>query len=162
MTDSKVLSFTGAFEVAAGVLLLVATPHYLVMGAPPSLGNETQFAAYVTRSNTIAIVTKLVDVVYLVGFIVFAAGLRHLIRRVRPDDEWLAALVWTSRDEGILASAAAGLVLAGFIVGEAVMLKQGISWVEGLYLGLGLTISGLATFLWMAGHRRHRLQITHI
>ena len=94
MTDSKVLSFTGAFGVAAGVLLLVATPLYLVMGAPPSLGNETQFAAYVTRSNTIAIVTKLVDVVYLVGFIVFAAGLRHLIRRVRPDYEWLAALVF--------------------------------------------------------------------
>ena len=73
-----------------------------------------------------------------------------------------SVLVWTSRDEGILASAAAGLVMAGFIVGEAVMLKQGISWIEGLYLGLGLTISGLATFLWMAGHRRHRLQITHI
>jgi len=74
--------------VAAGVLLLVATPLYLVIGAPPSLGNETQFAAYVTRSNTIAIVTK------LVGFIVFAAGLRHLIRQVRPDYEWLAALVF--------------------------------------------------------------------
>jgi hypothetical protein len=87
--------------------------------------------------------------------------LRHLIRRVRPDYEWLAALVWTSRDEGILASAAAGLVMAGFIVGEAVMLKQGISWIEGLYFGLGLGMAGLAISFWMGGHHRHRLQFKH-
>ena len=85
MNDSKVLRWTGACGVAAGVLLLVATPLYLVLGMPPSLGDETLFSAYVTRSSTILITTKLVDVVYLVGFIVFAAGLRHLIRQVRPD-----------------------------------------------------------------------------
>jgi hypothetical protein len=96
MNDSKVLRWTGAFGVTAGVLLLVASPLYVVLGTPPSLGDEALFAAYVTRSNIIAIATKLVDVVYLVGFMVFAAGLRHLIRRVRPDDEWLAALVFGS------------------------------------------------------------------
>ena len=96
MNDLKVLRWTGVFGVGASVLLLAATPLYLVMGTPPSLANEAQFAAYVTRSNTLAIATKLVDVVYLVGFIVFAAGLRHLIRRVRPDYEWLAALVFGS------------------------------------------------------------------
>jgi putative Ca2+/H+ antiporter (TMEM165/GDT1 family) len=74
MSDSKVLSFTGACEFIAGVLFLLASPLYLVMGTPPSLGNETLFSAYVTRSNTIAITTKLVDVFYLVGFIIFAAG----------------------------------------------------------------------------------------
>jgi hypothetical protein len=42
------------------------------------------------------------------------------------------------------------------------MLKQGISWIEGLYFGLGLLISGLATYLWMAEDRRHHLQIRHI
>ncbi len=96
MNDLKVLRWTGACGVAAGALLLVANPIYLVMGTPPSLGNEALFTAYVTRSNTIAIATKLVDVVYLVGFIVLAAGLRHLIRRVRTDFEWLAALVFGS------------------------------------------------------------------
>ena len=96
MNDLKVLRWTGAFGVAAGVLLLVATPLYLVMGTPPSLGDAARFSAYVTRNNTILITTKLVDMVYLVGFIVFVAGLRHLIRRVRPDDEWLAALVFGS------------------------------------------------------------------
>ena len=96
MHDLKVLRWTGAFGVAAGVLLLVATPLYVAMGTPPSLGDAAMFSAYVTRNNTILITTKLVDMGYLVGFIVFVAGLRHLIRRVRPDDEWLAALVFGS------------------------------------------------------------------
>ncbi len=96
MNDLQVLRWTGAFGVAAGVLVLAASPLYVLPGTPPSLGDEALFSEYVIRSNTIHITTKLVDVVYLVGFIVFAAGLRHLIRRVRPDDEWLAALAFGS------------------------------------------------------------------
>lgn len=115
MNDSKVLRWIGACGVAAGVLLLVSSPLYLVLGTPPSLGNETLFAAYVTRSNTIAIATKLVDVVYLVGFIALAAGLRHLIRRVRPDYEWLAALVFGSA----LVQAASVLVFDALVGGAA-------------------------------------------
>jgi hypothetical protein len=70
-----------------------------------------------------------------------------------------AVLVFTGREEGVLASVVAGLIMTGFIVVEVVMLKQGISWIEGLYLGLGLLISGLATSLWMVEHRAHHLQI---
>jgi len=65
------------------------------------------------------------------------------------------------REEGVLASVVAGLVMAGFIVGEVVLLRQGITWIEGLYFGLGLAVSGLATSLWMAGHHRHHFQIKH-
>jgi hypothetical protein len=72
-----------------------------------------------------------------------------------------AALVFTGRDEGIPVSAVAGLVTAGFIVGEVKLLRQGISWIEGLYFGLGLLIAGLATSFWMTRHRRHRSQIKH-
>jgi hypothetical protein len=73
-----------------------------------------------------------------------------------------AALAFTGREEGVLASIAAGLITAGFIVGEVVMLKQGISWIEGLYFGLALLISGLAAYLWMIEHRPHLFQIRHI
>jgi hypothetical protein len=73
-----------------------------------------------------------------------------------------AVLVFTGREEGVLASVAAGLIMAGYIVVEVVMLKQGVSWIEGLYFGLGLLISGLAGYLWMVKHRGHRLQIRHI
>ena len=72
-----------------------------------------------------------------------------------------AVLVFTGREEGVLASIVAGLIMAGFIAGEAVMLKQGVSWIEGLYFGLGLAISGLAAYLWRIEHRRHHLQIEH-
>ena len=84
MHDLKVLRWTGAFGVAAGVLLLVASPLYVVMGTPPSLGDGALFSAYVTRNNTILITTKLVDMGYLVGFIVFVAGLR---KRSGPDGQ---------------------------------------------------------------------------
>ena len=73
-----------------------------------------------------------------------------------------AVLVFTGREEGELASIAAGLLMAGYIVVEVVMLKQGVSWIEGLYFGLGLAISGLATSLWMVEHRSHYFQTRHI
>jgi hypothetical protein len=67
-----------------------------------------------------------------------------------------AVTIFTGRKIGVLASLVAGLVLAGYIVVEFVMLRQGISWIEGLYFGLGLLISGLASYLWMSEYReRH-------
>ena len=38
MNDLKVLRWTGGCGVAAGALLLVASPLYVVPGTPPSLG----------------------------------------------------------------------------------------------------------------------------
>lgn len=69
--------------------------------------------------------------------------------------------VFTSREVSVLASMAAGLIMAGFIVVEIVMLKQGVSWIEGLYFGLGLVIFGLATFLWMAEERHLHFHTRH-
>jgi len=65
-------------------------------------------------------------------------------------------LVWTSSEMGAFASMMAGLVLAGYIVVEVVLLGQGISWIESLYFELGLLITGLATYLWATEFRRHR------
>jgi hypothetical protein len=70
-----------------------------------------------------------------------------------------AVLVFTGREESELAAVVAGFIMAGYIVVEAIMLRQGVSWIEGLYFGLGLAISGLATSLWMVEHRAHHLQI---
>jgi hypothetical protein len=50
-------------------------------------------------------------------------------------------LVFAGREEGDLASVVAGLVMTGYIVGEVVMLKQGVSWIESLYFGPGLLSS---------------------
>jgi len=94
MNDLKVYRWTGAFGAAAGVLLLVASPLYVMMGTPPPLEDAAKFTDYVTRSNVIGITTKLVDTLYVAGFIVFIAGLRRLIRQARSDYEWASALVF--------------------------------------------------------------------
>ena len=70
-------------------------------------------------------------------------------------------LLFTGREEGVLASIIVGLAVAGFIVVEVVRLKQEVSWTLGLYFGLCLALSGLAISLWMARHRAHRLKIKH-
>ena len=70
--------------------------------------------------------------------------------------------VFTGREEGVLASLVAGLIMVGYIVVEVVMLRQGVSWIEGLYFGFGLVISGLAAYLWMIEHHPHHLQTKHI
>jgi len=69
-----------------------------------------------------------------------------------------AVTIFTGRKEGLLASMAAGLIMAGYIVGEVLMLKQvppGPTLIEGLYFGLGLVIFGLAAYLCMAEYRYH-------
>ena len=73
-----------------------------------------------------------------------------------------AVLVFTGRKEGVLASVVAGLIMAGYTVVEVVMLKQGFSWIESLYFGLGLANFGLATSLWMVERRRHHFQTRYM
>jgi hypothetical protein len=73
-----------------------------------------------------------------------------------------AVTIFTGREESILASLVAGLIMAGYIIVEVVTLRQGVSWTLGLYFGLGLLISGLATSLWMIEHRAHHWQIKQI
>jgi len=73
-----------------------------------------------------------------------------------------AVTVFTGREVGVLASLVAGLIMAGYIVVEVVMLKQRVSWIEGLYFGLGLLISGLASYLWMAEDHHHHFLTRHI
>ena len=58
-----------------------------------------------------------------------------------------AATLPTGCEMGILASLVAGLILVGWIVVEIAMIGLG-SWLQVLYLVLGLTILGLAAYLW--------------
>lgn len=68
-----------------------------------------------------------------------------------------AVTVWSGRRLGVLASMAAGLIMAGFIVVEVLILKQvppGPTVTEGVYFGLGLALFGLASYLWTVETRR--------
>jgi hypothetical protein len=67
-----------------------------------------------------------------------------------------ALLVLRPGRAGILATLAAGLIMAGYIVGEVLILKQtppGPTWIEIIYFGLGLTIFALGVYLWLAEAR---------
>jgi hypothetical protein len=70
-----------------------------------------------------------------------------------------ATTVFTGRAIGLIAAMAAGLLLAGYLVVEIVTLRQtppGPTWIEAVYLGLGLLIFGLALYQWLAERRQPR------
>jgi hypothetical protein len=86
---------TGAFAVASGRLLLVASPLYVIPGPAPLLQNAATFTDHIVRHKAIAVTTKLVDAIYIAGFIVFISGFRQLIRMSAPlTDAWMADLVF--------------------------------------------------------------------
>ncbi len=72
-----------------------------------------------------------------------------------------AVTVFTGRRIGVLASLVAGLITAGYTVVEVVMLQQGVSWIEVLYFGLGLVVSGLSVYLWTIEHPSHPVKLQH-
>ena len=68
-----------------------------------------------------------------------------------------AATILTGRGVGVLASALAGLIMAGYEVVEVAMIDH-LNWLQVLYFVLGLLIFALAAGLWMAEVRRHHVQ----
>ena len=72
-----------------------------------------------------------------------------------------AVTIFTGREVGVLASLAAGLVMAGYEVVEVATIKQ-IYGLQGLYFVLGLVLFGLAVYLWMVEFRSHHFPTRHI
>lgn len=63
-----------------------------------------------------------------------------------------AVTVFTGREVGVPASIVAGLIMVGWIVVEVVTINAPkVSWIEGVYLVVGLAVFGLATYLWIYG-----------
>ena len=96
MNDQKIRRWAGGFGIAGFVVFLAALPLYFVgVGPGAPLESTAQFSNLIARTNTFILIrTALADPLIYVGFLVFLAGLRHLIRQVRPDYEWIAALVF--------------------------------------------------------------------
>jgi hypothetical protein len=68
-----------------------------------------------------------------------------------------AETILTGREVGMLASALAGLIMAGYEVVEVATIDH-LNWLQVLYFVLGLLIFGLAAGLWMAEVRRQHVQ----
>jgi len=94
MNDLNVRRWTGAFGVASIALILAAQPLWLIGGTAPRLEETLKFSEYVSRNSAIILSRSLADTLIMACFLVFLAGLRHLIRQARPDYEWAATLVF--------------------------------------------------------------------
>jgi hypothetical protein len=99
MNDLSASHRTGAFGLACVIFWLSQFPLYMV-GSPPSVYDGAAFGQHLLSIKNIAFTRILLDQGVFVTLLVFAAGLRHLIRQARPEQEWAgtlvfgAALVW--------------------------------------------------------------------
>jgi hypothetical protein len=97
MSDLTVRRWAGAFGVGSFVVFLVALPLYFGGMTNAPLEDAARFSAYVTSVNTaILIRTSIADPLIMIGWLVFLAGFRHLIRQARMEYEWLATLMLAS------------------------------------------------------------------
>jgi hypothetical protein len=64
-----------------------------------------------------------------------------------------AATVFIRREWAVLVSVAAGLLMVGYEVVRVAMIDH-LDWFYALYFVLGLSIFGLAAYLWIAEYRR--------
>jgi hypothetical protein len=95
MNDLKVYRWAGGFGVGSFVVFLAALPLYFGGMTNAPLEDATRFSAYVTSVNTaILIRTSIADPLIMIGWLVFLAGFRHLIRQARQEYEWLATMVF--------------------------------------------------------------------
>jgi hypothetical protein len=96
MSEGQMRRWTGIVGVAGFVVFLVALPLYFLGSQPMGrLEDSAQFADDVGKVNTLILArTSLADPLILACLLVFVAGFSRLVRRARPDLEWLAAVVF--------------------------------------------------------------------
>ena len=116
MSDVSISRWTGAFGLAAIAFWLAQFPLYMV-AAPPSVYDGVAYGEHLRSIHAIAFTRILLDQGVYVSMMVFAAGLRHLIRQARPDYEWLG----TSPPFGVAAVWLAVTLVADGLAGGAVL-----------------------------------------
>jgi len=71
-------------------------PLYVIPGPAPQYQDTARFIAYWNSINGLVMTRVLLDIFECACLIVFAAGLRHLIRQARSDYEWIGTLAFGS------------------------------------------------------------------
>lgn len=87
--DLYVRRLTGAFGLAIVALNWAMFPLSLVLGQAPPFQDTARFVDDWTRINSIVLTRVLLDILECACLLVFAAGLRHLIRQTRTEYEWM-------------------------------------------------------------------------
>jgi hypothetical protein len=93
MSDLRIARLTGTFGIACVALSFGQFPLWLV-GNPPSVYDGRGFAQHLFDIKNVALTRILMDQGIYVSMLVFAAGLRHLIRQARAGSEWIGTLLF--------------------------------------------------------------------
>ena len=68
-------------------------PLWVIRGAPSFYDREA-LARHLYDIRTTAFIRMLMDQEIYVSMMIFAAGFRHLVRRARPESDWLGTLTF--------------------------------------------------------------------
>ena len=145
MNAVKLTHWTGIFGLACVVFWLSQFPLYMA-GSPPSVYDGAAFAQHLLSIKNIAFTRVLLDQCAYVSMMLFTASFRQLIKRARPDYEWIgtlafgAAIVWF----------AVTLVADGMEGGatyDAISSRADPSAVRGLIEGTLLIYNGSTAFV---------------
>jgi len=94
MTGPNVRFWTGVFGIAGFIIFLAALPLYF-LGPAAVLPKDANFTSYVTSTNTYTVTrAAIADPLLLCCFLIFLAGLRHLVREANPDYEWVSTAIF--------------------------------------------------------------------
>ena len=93
MSDMKIARITGLSGIVCVALTFGQFPLWLI-GNPPSIYDGRGFAQHLFDIKNVALTRILMDQGIYVSMLVFAAGLRHLIRQARSETEWIGTLLF--------------------------------------------------------------------
>jgi hypothetical protein len=94
MSDLSVRRLTGAFGLAIVALNWAMFPLYVVPGSAPQFQDTARFITYWNSISGLVLTRVLLDLFECACLLVFAAGLRHLIRQARSEYEWVGTLAF--------------------------------------------------------------------
>ena len=115
VTDSSIARITGMFGVACVLLSWAQFPLWVIGGAPPFCDSEA-LARHLYDLRTTAFIRILMDQGIYVSMMIFAAGFRHLVRRARPESDWLGLLALVSAAVWLAVTLAADGLMGGAVL----------------------------------------------
>lgn len=144
MSERRIARIVGAAALTCVALTWLQFPLW-VIGAPPSVYDGAGYARHLFAIRTTALVRVLMDQGIYVAMMVFAAGFRHLVRRARPESEWLGTLTFGAAAVWLAVTLVADGLMGGAVLDAAGGDADG-SAVRALVLGTVLIYNGSIAF----------------
>jgi hypothetical protein len=123
MRDLNIRRLTGAFGLAIVALNWAMFPLYVISGQAPQFQDTARYIAYWNSINGLILTRVLLDIFECACLLVFAAGLRHLIRQARSEYEWVSTLAFGA----VIALSTVTLAAASLEGGQALDTYNGLA-----------------------------------